>query len=88
MKRRDLLGAAALAMAAAALVAAVLATRADGLGADPVRPTPPTTASSVLEHCRALGEASGRTPECLAAWAERRRQFFATQAVSAEDADQ
>ncbi len=88
MKRRDLLGAAALAMAAAALVAAALADRADGLGSAPVRPTAPATASAVLERCRALGEASGRTPECLAAWAERRRQFFATQAVSTEDSDQ
>lgn len=88
MKRRDLLGAAALAMAAAALVAAALANRADGLGADSVRPTAPTPPSAVLERCRALGEASGRSPECLAAWAERRRRFFATQGVSTEDAEQ
>lgn len=88
MKRRDLLGAAALAMAASALAAAAFANRADGFGPAPVRTTAPTTASTVLERCRALGEASGRTPECLAAWAERRRQFFATQGVSTEDADQ
>lgn len=88
MKRRDLLGAAALAMAAATLVAAALANPADGSGSAPVPPTKPATASSVLERCRALGEASGHTPECLAAWAERRRQFFATQSVPTEDADQ
>lgn len=87
MKARDAVGATALAMATAALIAAALANHADGPDSAPMRTAAPATASSVLERCRALGEASGRSPECLAAWAERRRQFFGTRGVSTEDAE-